>query len=108
MGGTYEEGHMLTFKIILLVSLGSAGDKQNKNTAGRSLFQHQEKISTLSPFARCLVSNNSIFLCFLPENGHWEVLYTGPHKKHWEEIFPKLENLSENIARIANAVQVTI
>ena len=28
MGGTYEEGHMLTFKIILLVSLGSAGDKQ--------------------------------------------------------------------------------
>ena len=62
MGGTYEEGHMLTFKIILLVSLGSAGDKQkNKTTAGSSFFQHQEKISTLSPFACCLVSNNCFF-----------------------------------------------
>ena len=30
MGGTYEEGHMLTFKIILLVILGSAGNKQTK------------------------------------------------------------------------------
>ena len=43
MGGTYEEGHMLTFKIILLVILGSAGNKQNKKIAGRSFFQHREK-----------------------------------------------------------------
>ena len=42
MGGTYEEGHMLTFKIILLVILGSAGNKQNKTAAGRSLHQHQK------------------------------------------------------------------
>ena len=69
MGGTCEEGHMLTFKIILLVSLGSAGDKQkNKTTAGSSFFQHREKISTLSPFACCLVSNNC---CFLSENGQY-------------------------------------
>ena len=69
MEGTYDKGHMLTFKIILLVILGSAGNKQkNKTTAGSSFFQHQGKVSTLSPFARCLVSNNC---CFLSENGQY-------------------------------------
>ena len=105
MGGTYEEGHMLTFKIILLVILGSAGNKQNKTAAGRSLYQHQKY-----PHCPLLVvvwyRITPYFDVFFRKMG--SIIHRASQKKHWEEIFPKLEDLSENIARIANAVQVTM
>ena len=88
MGGTYEEGHMLTFKIILLVSLGSAGDKQKNKRLQEGLSFNIRKKYPHCPLLLVVWCPITVF-----SFGKWAVLHIGPHKKHWEEIFPELENL---------------